>query len=433
MTERFTPLPDSPEKFLAHPDYNPPQGLMALIGQVAEMRRRGEYVISLAGGLPPAEPLKTIWNYIPDVNKSLQQEIPAEEALQYGDASGNWRFRSWAAKDVSRLTGKDVSPENVLTTSPGLQSGIDDSLLILCKKVNKVALTQTPTYAGFLESAGEHSLDVPVVSIKSDREGIVPSSLEETIVHLKKNGIDPGLVYTMAISNPTGGIMSDQRGEELNEICKKYRLPLFIDYAYHGLTFSDLEENQIPRIPYLDNNVILGFSASKVESPAERVGYMVIPDVELYKRLKRRKEASGIQSPPKNELEIWKLVTRPDFSNWVKNLAKIYEEGVDSGMAAIEKNSDIFSADRPQGGMFLWAKVNNGASTWEECGRILKEQHIAYAPGIWSQPKQLSLPDGTLIGEPVVDNYMRICVTTEKPEVVEGAIDKLANAFRKGV
>lgn len=426
------PFPHSLETSLTHPDNEPPQGLMEMIGLTAEMRLRGETVTSLAGGIPPEIFLKEIWEDIPDVSKDLQKKVSAVEALQYGDASGNRHFRGWAAENVGRLTGKEISPKNIITV-PGLQFGIAASLLTLCAREKKMALAQIPTYAGFLEAAGDPSIDVPVVSIKSDREGIIPSSLEETVNLLIQKGIEPGLVYTMVVGNPSGGIMSDERGEELNEICRHYGMPLFVDHAYHGLTFSNLEESQIPKVPYLDDNVMLGFSTSKLGFPGARVGYMAIQKEELYMKIKGLKQNMMIMSPPQNELQIWQLFEREDFSNRVERAAKVYEEGASRGMHAVKRNSDVFSAENPKGGMFLWVKVNNGISTWKECGRILNEQHIAYAPGRWSQPRRLELSDGTVIGEPVVDNYMRLCVTTEKPEVVEGAIDGLANTFRKGV
>lgn len=235
----------------------------------------------------------------------------------------------------------------------------------------------------------------------------------------------------MVVANPSGGIMSDQRGKELNEICKQYGIPLFVDYAYFGLTFSTLEE--IPKIPYLDNNVILGFSTSKLGFPDARVGYMAIQNNEFYDKIKGVKQSLMIMSPPPTELVTHEVVTRDDFGKRVKRVATVYEEGANGGMAAIERNRDIFSADRPQGGMFLWVKVNNTISTSQACGGILEEQHIAYAPGIWSQPKQSLLGDGTLIGEPLEDNRMRLCVTTERPEVVEKAIDSLADIFRRDI
>lgn len=158
---------------------------MALIGQVAEMRRKGESVISLAGGLPPEGFLLETWESVPNAFEDLQRKVSAVEALQYGDASGNWRLRDWAADNVGRLTDKEILSKNILTV-PGLQFGIAATLLTLCAREKKLALTQTPTYAGFLEAAGDQGADVSVVSIKSDGQGIIPSSLEEVVLLLKQ-------------------------------------------------------------------------------------------------------------------------------------------------------------------------------------------------------------------------------------------------------
>ena len=81
--------------------------------------------------------------------------------------------------------------------------------------------------------------------------------------------------------------------------------------------------------------------------------------------------------------------------------------------------------------MFLYAKVPEGISTYKYLGEILAKYKIAYSPGIWSQPRQLKLPTGEVIGPPLKDNYMRLCVVTESPETVTRAINKLAQAFRE--
>lgn len=417
------------------PQYSPPKSLLGLISQVAELRRQGQEVVSLAGGLPPKKRLEILWStHFPSADARISKmidtgQIQVESAAQYGSALGHEKLRSWAADDITRLTGRQTDASEILTTGGGLQYGLSAALLTLCASENKVAVTSQNTYSAFLEAA-ENPAEIPVFSVDTDEQGMLPEALDQSLTALKQKNINPGLVYAMAVSNPDGLIMSDERGKQLNEVCKRHNVPFFVDYAYYKLTLSHVNENRIPKVTYFDDNVILGFTTSKLGAPAERVGYMAIPDKTMYSKLRDLKQAQTINSAARPELAFWLLASSPNFDSTVQDLVKTYEEGITTGLDAVRKNGDIFQTDTPGGGMFLWVKVPDGISTYEVCGDILHKNHIAYSPGIWFQPGQIQFPDGEVLGSKPLDNYMRLCVVTETPDKVSETIDRLAQAFR---
>ncbi len=425
------PLSISPPKTenLVNPQYTQPDGLLSLIGLVSDLRNVGLQVVSLAGGLPPTSPfLDGLWqDYYLHSAKELAQKIPTAEALQYGNSAGNLRFRQQAAKDVSILTGKEIKPADILTV-PGSQYAISNALLTFCAGERKVVLTPVPTYSAFLEAAAV-PMNIPVIGVESDEQGMLPASLRKTILTLKEKGVNPGLAYTMIFGNPTGGVMSDERGAELNAICKEYGIPMVADYAYNRLSTNS--SSATPTIPYLDDNVILLFTASKTYAPGERLGWAVIPDPEKYKRMQATKQAQMIMSPPPPELELLHFIETGAYEARIPQIAARYQLGIDEGMKAVHNNSNIFRVVRPDAGMFLWVEVPKGLSTHAHLGRILHDHHVAYSPGTWFQPRQLYLPDGTLVGPEMQDNFMRLCVVTENPETVTTAINTLAQAFRE--
>lgn len=416
--------------------YPPPDSLLGLIGQISEMKLRGIDVTSLAGGLPPKKHLESLWRgHFLTADERISAMISegllqVEAAAQYGSVLGNEKLRTWVAEDVTKLTGRKTGAKEILTTTGGgLQYGLSLTLLSLCLSENKVALTSQKTYSAFMEAA-QYPADIPVFSVTQDSEGMIPDELDDTLMKLERKGVRPGLVYAMAISNPDGLVMSDERGRRLNEVCKKHKVPFFVDYAYYKLTLSNVASDEIPKISYLDENVILGFTASKLGAPAERVGYLAIPGEDLYTKLEKVKRAQMILSPVRPELAFWLLANSPDFDDTVRNLVKTYEAGITAGLEAVQNNKDIFQADPPKGGMFIWVKVPDGISTYEVCGEILNKNNIGYAPGIWFQPKHIQFSDGEIIGAVPMDNFMRLCVVTETPETVSVTIDKLAQAFR---
>lgn len=427
------------------PQYYQPPNLLSLIGYVQKMQAEekerieaGEKIpdeertVTLAGGLPYPKRLIELWEYFyisapAEMNK---EGVSAIEVLQYGGAEGNVRLRNWAAEDAKKLTGQPISSEDVLTV-PSLQYGISAAILKLCARENKVLLAATPTYSAFLDAADD-PIPVPVYAIESDNQGMIPDKLNDIISKLIQAGITPGLVYSIVINNPNGVIMPDERGKQINEICKKNGLPYYVDYAYYKLSRPS-RSIIIPRITYLDENIILGFTSSKLASPGKRFAWEIIKSEALRQKITDTKRAQLILSAPDHEIEFWQLAESDDFESQIEKLAQIYDDGITAGLVAVNENSDIFQTDDdPGGGMFLYVKVPEGLSTYRHLGEILANHKIAYSPGRWSQPLQRKLTTtGEIIGPPPKDNYMRLCVVTESPETVKNTINRLAGIFRE--
>lgn len=424
-----SPLPRRALELQQHNPYI--NSLLTLIGTVSNMREQGEEIISLAGGLPPEKFLRDVVQFRDSPKaQRLIKTIPVSEFEQYAGSAGFLRLRKWLAQEGSQLTQKDITATDILTT-PGSQYGISAAILEFCANDGgKVALTPVPTYSAFLEAA-EKTSKTPVFGIESDAQGMIPKSLEQTIRKLLKKGIKPGLVYSMVYSNPTGGVMSDKRGKELNEICKKYGIPFVVDYAYYKLQAENQKSREIPKIDYLDENVILLFTGSKRYAPAERVAWAIVPDEVKRKRLQAVKQAQMMHGTTRAEMDFWSFAESGMLNRQDPKVAKRYRQGIDAGMEAITANSDVFKVKKPDSGMFLWVELPKGISTYAHLGDILKKFKIAYSPGVWFQPMQVQLHDGTLIGPPPTDNFMRLCVVTESPRVVKKAIGQLAQAFRE--
>lgn len=420
--------------------YPQPDGLLSLIGTVSELQRLGVDVKSLAGGLPPEKPfLNDLWlTHYPEVAQKMSQNIPVKEAQQYGNSQGNFRLREWAANRTARLTGKEVRAENLVTFT-GSQYCLSAALLYFCAREGKVALTQTPTYSAFMEAA-DMPMNIPVVAVDSDEEGMKPDSLEKTIQILEERKIPIGLSYNMVYGNPDGKVMSDARGKQINEILKKHHIPLLLDYAYDGLISQDkFESGNFPHIDYLDENIILSFTAAKTFAPAERVAWAVIPDMYKRDKIQAVKQAQMIMSPPRTEIDFWEYAHQDEnaFEAHIREVAQRYQIGIDAGMEAVTSNNDVFQAERPDAGMFLWVRVPPGLSTSEYLGEILMKHKVAYSPGVWFQPRQRSVPqeytgiETVTLGPEVMDNYMRLCVVTEEPGEVQRLMNQLATSFRE--
>ena len=134
-------------------------------------------------------------------------------------------------------------------------------------------------------------------------------------------------------------------------------------------------------------------------------------------------------TPAKNEIYFWDYALS-QLPERLPSLISMYEDGIFAGMEAVESNSDIFKVTRPKAGMFLWIEVPTGISTCLALEGIIEEYLIAYAPGLWFQPRQVMLTDGTILGPEIDDNKMRVCVVTEEPEIVKESLNTLAHAFR---
>ena len=137
-------------------------------------------VVSLAGGMPNLKDLPL--ERLAEATATMIRK-DGGKALQYGNGQGLPRLREQIT-EVMALEGIEADPEDVVVTT-GSQQAVD-IITELFVDPGDVILAEAPTYVGSLSIFATYQADVQQVPI--DADGVIPEALEETIVHLEREG-----------------------------------------------------------------------------------------------------------------------------------------------------------------------------------------------------------------------------------------------------
>ena len=329
-------------------------------------------IISLAGGLPdtstfPAEDFAALMARIA-VDASAQ-------ALQYGPTEGLVDVRA-CIREVMGAEGMRVEDDDVLVTTGG-QQVID----LMCRAFidpGDVVIAEGPTYPGAVPVFG--SYEAEVVQVAMDDAGMRVDELEETLARLRREGRRPKFVYTVpSFQNPAGVTMELERRQRLVRIAAEQELMVLEDNPYGLLRF---EGEPLPTLYSLDGGryvVYLG-TFSKILSPGVRLGWAVAPRP-ILEKLNLGKQAADLCSSPLAQHFVAAFFAQRDWRRYLRTLIDLYRRRRDVMLAALAEHLPPEATwTRPQGGLFVWARLPDYIDTTDLLARALREQ-VAFVPG----------------------------------------------------
>ncbi len=329
-------------------------------------------VISLAGGLPdtstfPAEDFAALMARVA-VDDSAR-------ALQYGPTEGLIEVKEPIAQ-VMAAEGMHVEPDDLLVTTGG-QQVID----LVCKTLidpGDVIIAEAPTYPGAVPVFVSYQADV--VQIEMDHDGMRIDVLEAELERLDADGRTPKFIYTVpSFQNPAGVTMSLERRQRLVEIARQRELLVLEDNPYGMLRY---EGEPLPTLFSLDGGefVIYLGTFSKILSPGIRIGWTSAPRPVLDK-LNLGKGAADLCSSPLSQLFVKQYFADRDWLAYVRTLTDVYRRRRDIMLEALAEHFPREATwTRPQGGLFIWAKLPDYIDTTDLLARALRD-HVAFVPG----------------------------------------------------
>jgi 2-aminoadipate transaminase len=272
--------------------------------------------------------------------------------------------------------GMDVEPDDLLITTGG-QQVID----LVCKTLidpGDVVIAEGPTYPGAVPSFVSYQADV--VQVGMDEDGMDIDLLEEELARLDRQGRSPKFIYTIpSFQNPAGVTMSLERRRRLVEIAHRRELLVLEDNPYGMLRY---EGEPLPTLYSLDGGefVIYLGTFSKILSPGLRLGWTAAPRPVLDK-LNLGKGAADLCSSPLSQLFVRTYFAERDWLTYVRQLTDLYRRRRD---IMLESLAEHFPREatwtRPQGGLFIWARLPEFLDTTDLLARALRE-HVAFVPG----------------------------------------------------
>ena len=360
-------------------------------------------IISLAGGLPSPKtfPVDAFARAAATV---LAEDGPA--ALQYAASEGFPALR----EAVAQWLPWDVDPAQVLITT-GSQQGLDLVAKVLVDEGSRV-LVETPTYLGALQAFSP--MEPTIVSVASDDEGPLVDDFAATAGH------DSGRARFMYLlpnfQNPTGRTMSEARRAALVAKADELGVPLVEDNPYGDLWFD-----QPPPAPLTARNpegcIYLG-SFSKVLAPGLRLGYVVAPKA-IYPKLLQAKQAADLHSPSFNQRLVAEVLKDGFLERHVPTIRALYKRQRDAMHAALERELASLGVtwSRPDGGMFLWARLPEGMNAIELLPEAV-ERNVAFVPG------------AAFYAEAPDARTLRLSFVTASPAQIDAGIKALADTVR---
>jgi 2-aminoadipate transaminase len=295
-------------------------------------------------------------------------------AMTYGEAQGYRGLRELICTKYERFEGFKAEPENIIVAN-----GSGQALALAFSAFvdpGDVVIAEAPTFSGSLNTIRRHGpeiLDVPV-----DDEGIVTAAVRERLQHLRREGRQCKLIYTIVnFQNPAGPSQSLRRRHELIELAHEFETMILEDDAYGELRF---EGETLPPLFALDrgSRVIRAGTLSKILGAGVRIGWLCAPS-ELIPAFQGFLFGGGV-NPFMSRVATYYL--REHMVEHVGRLIDVYRAKRDAMLRGLAEGlgSTDYVVSRPEGGFFLWMRLPEGTDT-TRLADLAVEARVQYTPG----------------------------------------------------
>jgi 2-aminoadipate transaminase len=368
-------------------------------------------IISFAGGLPAPEffPMREV----EEACRHIVREN-GEKALQYSSTEGHEPLKEFLATAMHKY-GVPAEPNNLLLTN-GSQQALDLIGKIFIDPGDFV-ITSRPTYLGAIQAWNAYQARYQTVNL--DDDGMVVDEIEEAYEKVvAESGKPPKFLYVLPnFHNPAGTTLPLERRKKLADIATKLNLPVIEDDPYGELRYEG--EDILPIMTLIPERSIYLSTFSKTLTPGLRLGWIVCSE-KLMLRFVQAKQGADLHTGTFAQYVANDVCQRGLLKPHVKRLRGVYKERRDTMLdALVEFWPDCCGWTRPQGGLFLWARVPESIDTQEFFKDAIAEK-VAYVPGANFYPNQ----DGG-------HNAMRLNFSYCPPDTIVEGIRRLGLALKK--
>jgi 2-aminoadipate transaminase len=359
-------------------------------------------VISFAGGLPAPELFDA-----PGTRAAFAAVLCDELAgrtLQYSTTEGDPALRAAIAHRLG-VRGLPTHADELLITS-GSQQALTLIATVLLEPGDTV-LVEEPSYLAALQAF--QLAGAAVVPVPCDDDGLDP---EAAAALAERHGAR--LLYTIpTFQNPTGRTLPLERREALVALARSGGFWLLEDDPYGELRYRG---EALPPLAALDDRVLSLSTLSKIAAPGLRIGWVRAPEP-LRKPLTIAKQAADLHSSTVDQAAAAHWLEGIDLDARVADLRRAYGSRRDallSGLAdALPPGS---THNRPDGGMFVWARLPDGWDAAELLDRALVHD-VAFVPGF---PFFAGPPDTAAL---------RLSFTAHGPDEIAEGLERLRLAW----
>ncbi|APM39476.1 PLP-dependent aminotransferase family protein [Clostridium kluyveri] len=304
------------------------------------------------------------------MNKVLNRCLNRITSLGYLEAKGLLELRQVISKYIKKY-GIQVPPSSILIVSGALQA-LQLISLSLLPPGSKI-LVEDPSYLKSLHIF--QSLGVNLTGLKMDGEGIIPGEIQ------KNGGKNAAkMLYTIpTFNNPTGIVMSEKRRMKILKCCGDLRIPIVEDDVYRELWIEKSPPMPLKSRDKNGNVLYLG-SISKCLAPGFRIGWIAGAE-SVIERLADIKMQTDYGSSSISQMMLMEWISSGLYEEHLKEFRRKLRFRRDKTIEILKDNfKDIASWNIPQGGFYIWLKLNSNISINKLFQESIKEK-ILINPG----------------------------------------------------
>jgi 2-aminoadipate transaminase len=354
-------------------------------------------VISFAGGLPAPELFDGA-----GLSAAFADALAdAGRTLQYSTTEGDPDLRGAISTRLS-ARGLPTEPDEVLVCS-GSQQALTLAATVLIEP-GDVVLVEEPSYLAALQAfslAGAR-----VVPVACDDDGLDPDAVAAAAGGAR-------VLYTIpTFQNPTGRTLPLERRRALAAVAERFGLWLIEDDPYGELRYRGEALPSLATLPGAEDRTLSLSTLSKVAAPGLRIGWVRTPPL-LRPSLVVAKQAADLHSSTIDQAAAARWLAAVDLDAHIAGLRAEYGARRDALLAGLADALPPGSVhNRPDGGMFVWARLPDGWDAEVLLGRAL-ERDVAFVPGF---PFFAGPPDRATL---------RFSFTTHPPEEIAEGLARL--------
>jgi len=325
-------------------------------------------MIAFAGGSPAIAAFPT--EEVTKLSNEILTENPVS-ALVYGVSEGYQPLRDTVKKWLKERENVGTDDDVVIITAGGTQV-MDLSARILASEGDTV-ICEEPSFVGSLNCFRSHGLKLAGVPI--DADGMNIEKLKETIAAHP----EAKFIYTIPnFQNPGGTTLSLEKRKAMYELAKENDLVIIEDNPYGNLRVAG---EDVPAIKSFDTEgiVIYAGSFSKILAPGIRVAYAVVPKA-MAAAFTIAKQVSDVHTGVLNQMIVSRWFDEYDVNAHIDRIRLIYRKKLNLMCDCLDEYCPQLEYVRPEGGLFIWAKLPAGVDMLAYVKRLL-DYKVAVVPG----------------------------------------------------
>ena len=340
---------------------------------------KSDIMVNLGVGQPDNRKLPL--NLVKSAMKNFIENEENPEVLQYGDISGYRRFREklakWLTKHNYANTSGDYTDCEINENELFITNGITHALHLIMTMYmyqDDTILVEDPSYFIMINIFKDFGLNV--VPIPMEEDGINLEELEKKLDEISADQ-DKIFLYTIPINhNPTGITMSHEKRMLLASLCDIYHnFYVLADEVYHFLSWDKVkgEKYVLPLADYHPNITSIG-SFSKILAPSMRIGWVYqnrkFGTNDDEKDVVQTLTESGLYDSTGGTAVISSYITEflidnGELDKYVTECQSFLGSRCKALCQGLEplKERGLIEFNEPNGGYFVWIKVNDIKAT----------------------------------------------------------------------